>query len=68
MTARILMCGEGGALSPGVIDVGAVADSAAAIGPDRADVEFDGVAAADVAGAAACCAGWPGARKYQHLR
>ena len=68
LTARILMCGEDGALPPGVIDVGAVADLAAAIGPDCAGVEFDGAAAADVAGAAACCAGWPGARKYQHLR
>src|SRR5271163_887966 len=36
--------------------------------PDGAGVECKSVAGPVVAGAATCCAGWPGARTYQHLR
>jgi hypothetical protein len=61
-----LTCGEGGVVSPGLSDIGA--PSAKGVGPDGAGVECKGVAGPVVAGAAACCAGWPGARTYQHLR
>jgi hypothetical protein len=68
-TASILTCGKDGALSPGLIDTGALAVGVAR-GPDGAGIECNCAAgaASDVACAAACCAGWPGARKYQHLR
>ena len=35
---------------------------------DGVGVECEAVAGAVVAGAATCCAGWPGARVYQHWR
>ena len=60
-TASILACCKGGAMSLGLIDIGAPADEFVALG-----IACD--SASDVACAVACCAGWPGARKYQHLR
>jgi hypothetical protein len=68
--ARILACGKGGALLPGLIDIGALAAAVARIGPDDTGIESDCAAgaASDVAWAAACCAGWLLARTYQHLR
>jgi hypothetical protein len=63
LTACISTCGKGGVMSPGLTDTGA--PSAAGFGPDGAGIECKGVAGA---GRAACCAGWPAARTYQHLR
>jgi hypothetical protein len=70
LTATILAYGKGGALLPGLIDIGALAAAVAGIGPDDTGIECDCTAgaASDVAWAAACCAGWLVARTYQHLR
>ena len=70
LTARILACGKGGALLPGLIDIGALAAAVAGIGPDDIGIECDCAAgaASNVACAAACCACWLVARTYQHLR
>jgi hypothetical protein len=65
--ARILACGKGGALLPGLIDVGALAAAVAGIGPDDTGIESD-CAAAAASDVAWVCAGWLVARTYQHLR
>jgi hypothetical protein len=64
LTASISTFGEGGAVSPGLTDIGA--PSAAGFGPDGAGIECK--VARPIAGGPACCTGWPGARTYQHLR
>jgi hypothetical protein len=65
LTARILTGGKGGALLPGPL-----AADVAAFRPDGAGIECvdAAVAGSDADSAGACCAGWPGARTYQHLR
>ncbi len=63
-TASILAYGEGAAMSLGLIDIGAPADELVL----GIACDFAAGAASDVACAVACCAGSPGARKYQHMR
>ena len=65
LAARILTGGKGGALLPGPL-----AADVAAFRPDGAGIECvdAAVAGSDADSTGACCAGWPGARTYQHLR
>ena len=66
LTASISTRGEGEAVSPGTADIGA--PSSAGTGPDGAGIECAGVTPANVADAAAVCAGRRNGRMYQHLR
>lgn len=65
LTARISTFGVGGMASPGLPDT--EAPPAAGFGSDKAGLECISLDGSIVAGAAACCAGWPGARRYQHF-
>jgi len=66
LTASISTRGDGEAVSPGLADIGA--PSSAGTGPDGGGIECTGVTAANVADAAALCAGPQNGRTYQHLR
>lgn len=66
VAAGISVSGGGAAASPGPTDT--PGPSGAGFGPDGAGVECKEVAGTIVTGAAACCAGCPSARTYQHFR
>ena len=68
LTESILTRGKDGAPSPGVAEFAAPTGAAATgVAMDGAGTNADGAASGSTC-AAACCDGWPGARRYQHLR
>jgi hypothetical protein len=66
LTATILACGKGGALLPGLIDIGALAAAVAGIGPDDTGIESGRGFGCSLGSPLLC--GLAGGTTYQHLR